>query len=75
MHNGVKCSELELRSVRNDFGIGTKSVRGVRSAPLCAVGPMATTRSASAGRKASTAKPFGSQLGNELDWTSPTTKD
>eukprot|EP00969_Alexandrium_andersonii_P109279 4821126-Alexandrium_andersonii.AAC.1 len=45
MQNGVGPSEPELRGPRNDLNIGHPSSPGVRSAPLCALSPTATTRS------------------------------
>eukprot|EP00969_Alexandrium_andersonii_P084292 3718415-Alexandrium_andersonii.AAC.1 len=44
MQNGFTRSELELRGPISDLNIGPRSSRGVHSAPLCALGPMATTR-------------------------------
>eukprot|EP00969_Alexandrium_andersonii_P276447 12218964-Alexandrium_andersonii.AAC.1 len=52
MQSGVKRSELELRCPRNDLEFGPRNCGGVRSAPSCALSPMATTKSARSGRTA-----------------------
>eukprot|EP00969_Alexandrium_andersonii_P194231 8579750-Alexandrium_andersonii.AAC.1 len=45
-HHGFKRPELELCSPRSNLKIGPRRFRGVRSAPRCALSPIATTNSA-----------------------------
>eukprot|EP00969_Alexandrium_andersonii_P132447 5856359-Alexandrium_andersonii.AAC.1 len=64
-----------MHGLRRNPKIGPRTFVGGRSAPLYALSPMATTRSAPGGRKSPRNTCFGRQFREELDSISPVAED